>query len=41
MGGKYASRDVSQGAAGAVWLAHDAPQNFTGKFTRDGKVIPW
>jgi len=41
MGGKNAEREVSQGAAGAVWLALDAPQDFTGNFTRDGKVIPW
>jgi NAD(P)-dependent dehydrogenase (short-subunit alcohol dehydrogenase family) len=41
MGGANAERDVSQGAAGAVWLALDAPQDFTGKFTRDGNVIPW
>lgn len=41
MGGKNAERKVSQGAAGAVWLTLDAPQDFTGNFTRDGKVIPW
>ena len=41
MGGKNAEREVSQGAAGAVWLALDAPQVFTGNFTRDGKEIPW
>ena len=41
MGGKDAERDVSQGAAGAVWLALDAPQDLTGKFVRDHKVIPW
>ena len=41
MGGKNAVREVSQGAAGAVWLALDAPRDFTGNFTRDGKVIPW
>ena len=41
MGGKNAEREVSQGAAGAVWLALDAPQDFTGNFTRDRKVIPW
>ena len=29
------------GAAGIVWLAVDAPQNLTGKFLRDRKVIPW
>jgi NAD(P)-dependent dehydrogenase (short-subunit alcohol dehydrogenase family) len=41
MGGTNAERDVSQGAAGPVWLALDAPQDLTGKFLRDGKVIPW
>ena len=24
-----------------VWLALDAPQDLTGKFLRDRKVIPW
>jgi NAD(P)-dependent dehydrogenase (short-subunit alcohol dehydrogenase family) len=41
MGGANAERDVSQGAAGIVWLALDAPQDLTGKFVRDQKVIPW
>jgi NAD(P)-dependent dehydrogenase (short-subunit alcohol dehydrogenase family) len=41
MGGPNADRDVSEGAAGIVWLALDAPQDLTGKFVRDGKVIPW
>jgi NAD(P)-dependent dehydrogenase (short-subunit alcohol dehydrogenase family) len=41
MGGPNAERDVSQGAAGAVWLALDAPQSLTGKFVRDRTVIPW
>jgi NAD(P)-dependent dehydrogenase (short-subunit alcohol dehydrogenase family) len=41
MGGANAERDVAEGAAGAVWLALEAPQELTGKFTRDGKVIPW
>jgi NAD(P)-dependent dehydrogenase (short-subunit alcohol dehydrogenase family) len=41
MGGENASRSVEQGAAGIVWLVADAPQNLTGKFIRDGKVIPW
>jgi NAD(P)-dependent dehydrogenase (short-subunit alcohol dehydrogenase family) len=41
MGGPNAERDVSQGAAGIVWLALDAPQDLTGKFVRDRKVIPW
>ena len=41
MGGTDADREVSQGAAGVVWLALDAPQELIGKFLRDGKVIPW
>jgi NAD(P)-dependent dehydrogenase (short-subunit alcohol dehydrogenase family) len=41
MGGASAERDVSQGADTAVWLALDAPQELTGKFLRDRKVIAW
>lgn len=41
MGGANATRSVEQGVSGIVWLAADAPQNQTGKFWRDGKVIPW
>ncbi len=41
MGGSNANRSVEQGAAGIVWLVADAPQNLTGKFLRDRKVIPW
>jgi NAD(P)-dependent dehydrogenase (short-subunit alcohol dehydrogenase family) len=41
MGGTNAERDVSQGADTAVWLALDAPQDLTGKFLRDRKVIAW
>jgi NAD(P)-dependent dehydrogenase (short-subunit alcohol dehydrogenase family) len=41
MGGANATRSVEDGAAGIVWLAADAPQNETGKFWRDRKVIPW
>jgi NAD(P)-dependent dehydrogenase (short-subunit alcohol dehydrogenase family) len=41
MGGANAEREVSQGAAGVVWLALDAPQGLTGKFLRDRNVIPW
>jgi NAD(P)-dependent dehydrogenase (short-subunit alcohol dehydrogenase family) len=41
MGGSNATRSVLEGAAGIVWLAADAPQNETGKFWRDRKVIPW
>ena len=41
MGGSDAERSVAEGAAGIVWLAADAPQDKTGKFWRDRKVIPW
>ena len=41
MGGANAEREVPQGASGIVWLALEAPQDFTGHFTRDGKVITW
>jgi NAD(P)-dependent dehydrogenase (short-subunit alcohol dehydrogenase family) len=41
MGGAHAERNVSQGAETAVWLALDAPQDLTGKFVRDRKMIPW
>jgi NAD(P)-dependent dehydrogenase (short-subunit alcohol dehydrogenase family) len=41
MGGPNAERDVAQGADTAVWLALDAPQDLSGKFLRDRKVIAW
>ena len=41
MGGSNATRSVAEGASGIVWLASEAPQNETGKFWRDRKVIPW
>src|SRR5207302_7853262 len=41
MGGSNAIRSVAEGASGIVWLAAGAPQNQTGKFFRDRKVIPW
>ena len=41
MGGANATRSVAEGSAGIVWLAADAPQDQTGKFWRDRKVIPW
>jgi NAD(P)-dependent dehydrogenase (short-subunit alcohol dehydrogenase family) len=41
MGGPSATRSVGEGATGIVWLAVDAPQDETGKFWRDRKVIPW
>jgi NAD(P)-dependent dehydrogenase (short-subunit alcohol dehydrogenase family) len=41
MGGSNAPRSVEEGASGIVWLATEAPADFTGNFVRDGKVIPW
>src|ERR1700737_331945 len=41
MGGSNATRSVAEGASGIVWLAADAPQNQSGKFFRDRRVIPW
>lgn len=41
MGGANATRSIQEGASGIVWLAAEAPQNETGKFWRDRKVIPW
>jgi NAD(P)-dependent dehydrogenase (short-subunit alcohol dehydrogenase family) len=41
MGGANAEREVAQGADTPVWLALEAPQDLTGKFVRDRKVIPW
>jgi NAD(P)-dependent dehydrogenase (short-subunit alcohol dehydrogenase family) len=41
MGGSNATRSVAEGASGVAWLAAEAPQNQTGKFWRDRKVIPW
>ena len=41
MGGAGAPRSVEQGADGIVWLAADAPQNLTGKFLQDRKMIRW
>jgi NAD(P)-dependent dehydrogenase (short-subunit alcohol dehydrogenase family) len=41
MGGANAIRSIGEGATGIVWLTADAPQNETGKFWRDRKVIPW
>jgi NAD(P)-dependent dehydrogenase (short-subunit alcohol dehydrogenase family) len=41
MGGENATRSVGEGASSIVWLATDAPQNLTGKFIKDRKVIPW
>jgi NAD(P)-dependent dehydrogenase (short-subunit alcohol dehydrogenase family) len=41
MGGDNATRSVAEGAATIVWLATEAPQDLTGKFVKDRKVIPW
>jgi NAD(P)-dependent dehydrogenase (short-subunit alcohol dehydrogenase family) len=41
MGGDNATRSVAEGAATIVWLAIEAPQDLTGKFVKDRKVIPW
>lgn len=41
MGGSNATRSVAEGASGIVWLAAEAPQEETGKFWKDRKVIPW
>jgi NAD(P)-dependent dehydrogenase (short-subunit alcohol dehydrogenase family) len=41
MGGPTAPRSVEEGADTAVWLATEAPLEFTGKFFRDREVIPW
>jgi NAD(P)-dependent dehydrogenase (short-subunit alcohol dehydrogenase family) len=41
MGGSNATRSVEEGAAGTVWLAADAPHEFTGRFFRDGEEIAW
>jgi NAD(P)-dependent dehydrogenase (short-subunit alcohol dehydrogenase family) len=41
MGGSNATRSVAEGASGIVWLACEAPQNQTGKFFKDRKIVPW
>ncbi len=41
MGGANADRSVEEGADTAVWLATEAPQDGSGKFFRDRKVISW
>lgn len=41
MGGENGPRSVGEGAAAIVWLATEAPQDLTGKFVKDRKVIPW
>jgi|ERR1700693_1483162 NAD(P)-dependent dehydrogenase (short-subunit alcohol dehydrogenase family) len=40
-GGSNATRSISEGASGIVWLACEAPQKETGKFFRDRKIISW
>ena len=41
MGGTGATRSVEKGAETPVWLSSEAPQNLTGLFFRDKKVISW
>ncbi len=41
MGGKSATRSVEKGAETAVWLVTDAPNDLTGKFVKDKRVIDW
>ena len=41
MGGMTATRSVKKGAEAIVWLTTDAPNNKTGLFWRDKKVIDW
>lgn len=41
MGGPSAPRSVQEGAETPVWLALEAPQEFSGLFFRDKKVIDW
>jgi NAD(P)-dependent dehydrogenase (short-subunit alcohol dehydrogenase family) len=41
MGGPTAPRSVEEGADTAVWLATEAPQEFTGRFFHDRQEIPW
>lgn len=41
MGGSSAPRPLEKGAETPVWLASEAPFEFTGKFFRDKKEISW
>lgn len=41
MGGKSAPDSVDKGAETPVWLASEAPQNYTGKFFRNKTEIKW
>ncbi len=41
MGGCNAPRAMEKGAETIVWLATEAPQDLTGQFLRDRKVIAW
>jgi hypothetical protein len=41
MGGPGADRPVEEGADTVVWLADEAPQELTGSFLRDRKMIAW
>ncbi|HEX3445830.1 MAG TPA: SDR family NAD(P)-dependent oxidoreductase, partial [Chthoniobacterales bacterium] len=41
MGGAGASRSVEEGADTPVWLAIEAPENFSGKSFRDRRETTW
>lgn len=41
MGGPSATRSIAEGADTAIWLADEAPQEFTGKFFRDREETSW
>jgi NAD(P)-dependent dehydrogenase (short-subunit alcohol dehydrogenase family) len=41
MGGPNATRSIPEGADTPVWLAAEAPMEYTGLFFRDRAVIPW
>ena len=41
MGGPGATLSVEEGADTAVWLADEAPHDFTGKFFRNRREISW
>jgi NAD(P)-dependent dehydrogenase (short-subunit alcohol dehydrogenase family) len=41
MGGSYAPRSIEKGAETPVWLALEAPQEFTGRFFKDKMSTNW
>ena len=41
MGGPNATRSIAEGADTAIWLADEAPDEFTGKFFRERKEASW